>query len=158
MNLVACRWDSNWLWIEEFLDEFLAVFEAAETGDGLQDVRIAIVFGRQNVRLNHWHHGQFQFQLASPASSASGHYPRVPVNFSQLHQSKIQDIVIAPLYNHHHSIVWKKKSAYGHAFLRIDFDHAAKQRLAFRWHEMGDVIDTAFDFLQQLPQIVVVER
>lgn len=49
-------------------------------------------------------------------------------------------------------------AAYGHAFLRVDFDHAAQQRLAFGRYKVGDVIDSSFNFLQQLPQIVVVER
>ena len=66
------------------MDQFLPVFETAETGDGLQDVGIAVVFGRQNVRLDHRHHGQFQFQFPSSTTSAASYYPRVAVNFGQL--------------------------------------------------------------------------
>lgn len=47
------------LWTEQFLNEFVALLEATETRDRLEDVRIDRFHGRNNVRLHYIHHRQF---------------------------------------------------------------------------------------------------
>ena len=44
------------------------------------------------------------------------------------------------------------------ALPRVDLDHAAEQVLAGRIHEVRDVELATLHFLQQLAQIVIVER
>lgn len=44
-----------------------------------------------------------------------------------------------------------------HPFVWIHFDHAAQQTLTIGRHKVWYVKNATFDFLQQLPQIVVVK-
>jgi len=46
---------------------------------------------------------------------------------------------------------------YSEAFLGVDFDHSAEQVLAVRRNKVWNVEYSAFNFLQQLTQIVVVK-
>ena len=75
---------SHLLWIEKLLDEFLAIFKAAQTGDGLQHIRIQIILAGNDVRLHHGHHRQLQLQFAASAAGTAGHHPRMAMDLGQL--------------------------------------------------------------------------
>ena len=70
-------------WLEQFLNEFLLVFEAAQAGDGLEYVVVDELELLNHVSLHDLHHRVLQFHL----TLASCYHPGMSVHLFQLKSS-----------------------------------------------------------------------
>ena len=66
--------------LKEFLFELLLVFKAPQGIHGSEDVLVNELFRGNDVCLDHFHHGSFEFQFAFAACS----HPWVAIDFLQL--------------------------------------------------------------------------